>query len=93
MVCAPERPSPAPLGDLPSEAVRWRSVDCLVHNAEPLDRAVEVFEEDRMGRGSDWPVPMGIYDPVALVAHREERCVHRAACDNAAAALRPDAPE
>jgi aminocarboxymuconate-semialdehyde decarboxylase len=82
-----ERPGVPALSELPSEAVRRLYVDCLVHAPEAVDRAVEVFGEDRMVLGSDWPFPMGTEDPAALVAHRGEAFVRRVARVNAAAAL------
>lgn len=82
-----ERPGVPALTELPSQAVRRLYVDCLVHDPGAVDRAVEVFGEDRMVLGSDWPFPMGIEDPAGLIAHRGEAFVRRVARVNAAAAL------
>jgi aminocarboxymuconate-semialdehyde decarboxylase len=81
------RPGLRPLTELPSEAVRRFYVDCLVHDAGALDRAVEVFGAERVVLGSDWPFPMGCDDPAALAAHRGVPFVDQVARDNAAAAL------
>jgi aminocarboxymuconate-semialdehyde decarboxylase len=84
---ATERPGLRPLTEPPSTAVRRFFVDCLVHDPGALDRAVEVFGEDKLLLGSDWPFPMGTKDPKALVAHRGEAFVERVATENARAAL------
>ena len=81
------RPGVQPLRELPSEAVRRLFVDCLVHDPGAVDRAVDVFGEDRMVLGSDWPFPMGSEDPVSLIAHRGAGFVRRACRENAAMAL------
>jgi aminocarboxymuconate-semialdehyde decarboxylase len=82
-----QRPGVPALTELPSQAVRRLYVDCLVHDPRAVDRAVEVFGEDRMVLGSDWPFPMGTEDPAGLIAHRGEAFVRQAARVNAAAAL------
>lgn len=82
-----DRPGVPTLRELPSDAVRRLFVDCLVHDPGAVDRALEVFGEDRMVLGSDWPFPMGSEDPAALIAHRGDAFVRRVACDNAAVAL------
>jgi aminocarboxymuconate-semialdehyde decarboxylase len=84
---ATERPGLQPLTEKPSVAVRRLYVDCLVHDPGAVDRAVDVFGEERIVLGSDWPFPMGTDDPVGLVAHRGEAFVQRVAVDNARAAL------
>ena len=82
-----ERPGVPVLAELPSQAVRRLYVDCLVHDPRAVDRAVEVFGEDRMVLGSDWPFPMGTEDPAGLIAHRGEAFVRHVAGVNAAVAL------
>lgn len=84
---ATERPGLRRLTEPPSAAVRRFFVDCLVHDPGAIDRAVEVFGEDRMVLGSDWPFPMGTPDPASLIAHRGEDFVDRVATVNAGAAL------
>jgi len=84
---ATERPGLRPLTEPPSTAVRRVFVDCLVHDPGALDRAVEVFGEDKLLLGSDWPFPMGTKDPKALIAHRGEEFVERVSTANARAAL------
>jgi aminocarboxymuconate-semialdehyde decarboxylase len=87
---ATDRPGLRPLTEPPSSAVRRFFVDCLVHDPGAVDRAVEVFGEDKMVLGSDWPFPMGTKDPVSLIAHRGDAFVDRAAVENARAALGDD---
>jgi aminocarboxymuconate-semialdehyde decarboxylase len=84
---ATDRPGLRPLTEPPSTAVRRFFVDCLVHDPGAVDRAVEVFGEDKMLLGSDWPFPMGTEDPVSLIAHRGEAFVERVSAENARAAL------
>jgi aminocarboxymuconate-semialdehyde decarboxylase len=87
---ATRRPGLRPLTEPPSTAVRRFFVDCLVHDPGAVDRAVEVFGEDKLVLGSDWPFPMGTKDPASLIAHRGEEFVERAATENARAALGDD---
>jgi aminocarboxymuconate-semialdehyde decarboxylase len=84
---ATDRPGLNPLAEPPSTAVRRFFVDCLVHDPAAIDRAVEVFGEDKIVLGSDWPFPMGTKDPESLIAHRGPAFVARAATENARAAL------
>jgi aminocarboxymuconate-semialdehyde decarboxylase len=84
---ATDRPGVGPLTEPPSTAVRRFFVDCLVHDPAALDRAVEVFGEDKIVLGSDWPFPMGTKDPISLIAHRGSAFTTRAAVQNARTAL------
>ncbi len=84
---ATDRPGLKPLTEPPSQAVRRFFVDCLVHDPRAVDRAVEVFGEDKLLLGSDWPFPMGTEDPAGLIAHRGEAFRERVAVTNARAAL------
>jgi aminocarboxymuconate-semialdehyde decarboxylase len=84
---ATDRPGLRPLTEPPSTAVRRFFVDCLVHDPGAVDRAIEVFGEDKILLGSDWPFPMGTKDAVSLIAHRGEGFVERAATENAGVAL------
>jgi aminocarboxymuconate-semialdehyde decarboxylase len=84
---ATDRPGLRPLAEPPSSAVRRFFVDCLVHDPGAVDRAVEVFGEDKMVLGSDWPFPMGTKDPASLIAHRGDDFVERVATTNAHIAL------
>lgn len=84
---ATDRPGLRPLTEPPSTAVRRFYVDCLVHDSGAVDRAVEVFGEDKVVLGSDWPFPMGSEDPVGLIAHRGDEFVERVATENARSAL------
>lgn len=76
-----------PIWPPPSTAARRFFVDCLVHDPGAVDRAVEVFGEDKVVLGSDWPFPMGTKDPASLIAHRGTEFVERAATENARTAL------
>ncbi|MBS1890338.1 MAG: amidohydrolase [Actinobacteria bacterium] len=87
---ATDRPGLEPLTEPPSEAVRRFFVDCLVHDPGAVDRAIDVFGEDKLVLGSDWPFPMGTNDPASLIAHRGEAFVGRAAVANAREALGRD---
>ncbi len=89
---ATDRPGVMPLTEPPSTAVRRFFVDCLVHDPGAVDRAIEVFGEDKLVLGSDWPFPMGTKDPAALIAHRGEDFVHAAGVENARALLVPTPP-
>lgn len=89
---ATDRPGLAPLTERPSVAVRRFYVDCLVHDPGAVDRAIDVFGEDRLVLGSDWPFPMGTPDPSGLIAHRGPEFVQRVATVNAARALGREAP-
>lgn len=84
---ATDRPGLRPLTEPPSTAVRRFFVDCLIHDPDALDRAIEVFGEDKLLLGSDWPFPMGTNDPASLIAHRGPAFVDRVATENARAAL------
>jgi aminocarboxymuconate-semialdehyde decarboxylase len=89
---ATRRPGLRPLTEAPSVAVRRFYVDCLVHDAGAVDRAIAVFGADRVVLGSDWPFPMGAEDPRALVAHRGPAYVEQVSTVNAARALGRAAP-
>ncbi|HWH21615.1 MAG TPA: amidohydrolase family protein, partial [Solirubrobacterales bacterium] len=84
---ATDRPGLEPLTEPPSTAVRRFFVDCLVHDPGAVDRAIDVFGEDKIVLGSDWPFPMGTKDPTSLIAHRGDAFVNRAATENARTAL------
>jgi aminocarboxymuconate-semialdehyde decarboxylase len=85
---ATQRPGLQALSESPSRAVRRFYVDCLAHEAGAVERAIDVFGEDKLVLGSDWPFPMGTDDPCGLIAHRGEAFVERVARVNAQAALR-----
>jgi aminocarboxymuconate-semialdehyde decarboxylase len=82
-----ERPGLKPLTESPRQAVRRFHVDCLAHDPLVVSQAVEVFGEDKLVLGSDWPFPMGIEDPANLVAHLDPALQRRIAVDNAQALL------
>jgi len=84
---ATDRPGLKPLTEPPSIAVRRFFVDCLVHDPGAVDRAIEVFGEDKIVLGSDWPFPMGTKDPASLIAHRGAAFANRVATENARTAL------
>lgn len=81
------RPGLKPLTEPPRQAVRRFYVDCLAHDPAVVDLAITTFGADRLVLGSDWPFPMGTFDPAGLVAHRGPELVERAATANAEAAL------
>lgn len=87
------RPGLAPLTESPREAVRRLHVDCLAHDPAVVSLALEVFGDDKLVLGSDWPFPMGIDDPRELVAHLPADLRARVAVDNAHAALGLAPPE
>lgn len=78
------RPGLEGLVESPRESMRRLYVDCLAHDPALVDLAVNIFGEEHMLLGSDWPFPMGTDDPIALVRHRDEEFVERVADDNVA---------
>lgn len=48
--------------ELPLQAARRFSVDCIAHDAGMLEQARRIFGEDHVLYGSDWPFPMGLGD-------------------------------
>lgn len=72
----------------PARACRRLYVDCLAYDPAVLRLAVDVFGADRIVVGSDWPFPMHSSTPRDLLSQAcDEPFVHRAAIDNALAAL------
>lgn len=53
----------------PRAAVRSLWVDSLAHSPEVLALTFEVFGEQQVVLGSDYPFPMGVEDPFASLAH------------------------
>ncbi len=49
----------------PLQAARRFRADCIAHHPGALRLAREVFGDDHIVFGSDWPFPMGIADPSA----------------------------
>lgn len=84
---AARRPGVPALTLSPAAAVRRLWVDVLAHDPAVVDLAVAVFGERRLVLGSDWPFPMGIDDPLSLVAHRGREYAERVATTNAVEAL------
>lgn len=84
---ATARPGLRPLTESPSVAVRRLHVDCLAHDPALVTQAVELFGEDKLLLGSDWPFPMGIEDPAQLIAHLPAALRARVAVENAEAVL------
>lgn len=78
-----ERPGLRPLSEPPRTALRRLHVDCLAHDPALVTLALETFGEERLVLGSDWPFPMGVEDPRALVAHLDPALQARIAVDNA----------
>ena len=52
----------------PREAMRRMMVDCITHDPTALTLAESVFGEDHIVFGSDWPFPMGLMEPQAVLA-------------------------
>ncbi|MGW4213654.1 amidohydrolase family protein [Lentzea sp. NPDC004789] len=71
----------------PLTALRRMYVDCLAHDPGLVDQAVEVFGEDRLVLGSDWPFAMGADDPRLQIVRRGPAFVDRVSTTNAMRAL------
>lgn len=78
------RPGLENLVESPRESIRRLYVDCLAHDPALVDLAVDIFGEEHVLLGSDWPFPMGTDDPISLVRHRDDAFVERVADGNAA---------
>lgn len=53
----------------PMLGVRRLWSDCLAHSPAVVDLAREVFGDDRLLLGSDYPFAMGLYDPYTSIEH------------------------
>jgi aminocarboxymuconate-semialdehyde decarboxylase len=69
-------------GERPSDAFRRFCVDCITHSASALMHAADVFGEDHVYFGSDWPFPMGLMDPHAQLATLSDGFRKRLFSDN-----------
>ncbi|WP_183787480.1 amidohydrolase family protein [Prauserella sediminis] len=81
------RPGVSTLIEPPRRALNRIFVDCLAHDPALIDHAVEVFGENRVVLGTDWPFAMGTDDPRGQLAHRSCAFVEQVATTNAARAL------
>jgi aminocarboxymuconate-semialdehyde decarboxylase len=68
--------------EAPKLALRRFCVDCIAHDAGTLQLAAEVFGEDRIVFGSDWPFPMGVIKPHSQLAGVDAGLRQRIFCDN-----------
>jgi aminocarboxymuconate-semialdehyde decarboxylase len=59
------RPGIPELAAAPLDAVRFFYADSVVHDPRALELAIQVFGEERILLGTDWPFPMGIAEPTA----------------------------
>lgn len=55
-----------------SDSLQQFYTDCLTHDPSNVDLARQVFGDDRLLLGSDWPFPMGLSDPYVSVRHLGE---------------------
>jgi aminocarboxymuconate-semialdehyde decarboxylase len=68
--------------EAPSLALRRFCVDCIAHDGHALTLAAQVFGEDRVVFGSDWPFPMGLPQPHRQLADLDPKLRQRIFCDN-----------
>ena len=52
-------------GERPLDSFRRFCADCITHSAAALAHAADVFGDDHVYFGSDWPFPMGLMDPTS----------------------------
>jgi aminocarboxymuconate-semialdehyde decarboxylase len=69
-------------GERPSDAFRRFCVDCITHSASALRHAADVFGEDHVYFGSDWPFPMGLMEPHVQLATLNDGFRKRLFSDN-----------
>jgi aminocarboxymuconate-semialdehyde decarboxylase len=69
-------------GERPLDSFRRFCADCITHSAPALGLSGQVFGEDHLFFGSDWPFPMGLLDPHAQLAPVSEALRRRMFCDN-----------
>ena len=55
-------------GERPLDSFRRFCADCITHSAAALAHAADVFGDDHVYFGSDWPFPMGLMDPHVQLA-------------------------
>jgi aminocarboxymuconate-semialdehyde decarboxylase len=68
--------------EAPSLALRRFCVDCIAHDNDTLTLAAQVFGDDRIVFGSDWPFPMGLPQPHRQLADLNPAIRQRIFCDN-----------
>jgi aminocarboxymuconate-semialdehyde decarboxylase len=66
----------------PRKVFRNVCVDCIVHDADSLTLAEQVFGPSQVVFGSDWPFPMGVVEPHRQLATLEPARRKRIFCDN-----------
>ena len=55
-------------GEKVRTALRRFCVDCITHDPSSLEHIADVFGDDKVLFGSDWPFDMGIQDPASALA-------------------------
>jgi aminocarboxymuconate-semialdehyde decarboxylase len=68
--------------EAPRLALRRFCVDCIAHDKDALQLAAQVFGDDRVVFGSDWPFPMGLPQPHSQLADLDAGFRQRIFCDN-----------
>lgn len=68
--------------EAPSLALRRFCVDCIAHDNNALTLAAQVFGDDHIVFGSDWPFPMGLPQPHRQLAELDPKLRQRIFCDN-----------
>ena len=68
--------------EAPRLALRRFCVDCIAHDNNALQLAAQVFGEERVVFGSDWPFPMGLPQPHSQLADLDPGFRQRIFCDN-----------
>lgn len=69
----------------PHAALQRLWVDCITHEPGALRQAANIFGENHVVFGSDWPFPMGLIEPHAQLAWLEGDARKRVVEDNLAA--------
>ena len=67
----------------PRETLRRLAVDCILHDAATLSFAAEIYGQDKVLFGSDWPFPMGLPQPHQQMANVDSALRRRVYQDNA----------
>jgi aminocarboxymuconate-semialdehyde decarboxylase len=79
---ATARPGLDPSIEAPNLALRRFCVDCIAHDEDALQLAAQVFGDDRIVFGSDWPFPMGLPQPHRQLGDLPSGFRQRIFCDN-----------
>jgi aminocarboxymuconate-semialdehyde decarboxylase len=79
---ATARPGVSTSIESPLNALRRFCVDCIAHDKDALQLAAQMFGQERVLFGSDWPFPMGLPQPHAQLAELHSDFRRRIFCDN-----------